>query len=218
MRIFRFAQLWTVLALLLLSGCIVLGPGINDSEGVLDPKVDYSDPVLKDRKIILNSTINEGTAKQVFSKLLYLNSIDPTKPIDLYLNTPGGDADNALTIVEAIEQIEAPVNVWAFVDVRSAGILVLISATGKRIATPNSVFLIHGGEKEGRAPKNYVRIMKGNYERILRSKAKLPADWFPLKEDTIHVLTPEEALKFKLIDTISRESESPNKPDAGDGK
>ena len=216
MRIFRFAQVWTVLALLLLSGCVVLGPGINDSEGVLDPKVDYSDPVLKDRKIILNSAINEVTVKQVFSKLLYLNSIDPTKPIDLYLNTPGGTFNQAFTIVEAIEQIEAPVNVWAFVAVRSAGILVLISATGKRIATPNSFFLIHGGK--GRVPKDYARIMEGNYERILRSKAKLPADWFPLKADTIHVLTPEEALKFKLIDTISRESESPNKPDAGNGK
>jgi len=176
-------------------------------EGVFSPQVDYSDPVLKNRKIIVNSDINALVARHVVSKLFFLNQESEARPIDLYLNTDGGSFDDSMSICEAIRAIKAPVNVWAFVDVRSAGISILMSATGHRIATPNSVFLIHGPRISKNTPERYVEIMTECYINPLKERTTLPKKWFPLAAGTIHVLNANEALKYGLVDRVL-----PNKP------
>lgn len=173
----------------------------NLPELVFDKNIDYSSPLLNQRIIILNSDIGPHSATKVISKLFYLNSKDKTKPIDIYLNTDGGDIDAAFMIIETIKIIEAPVNVWAFVDVRSAGIIILQAATGNRIGTENSIFLIHGVSYSGYNPQ-YLELMKKYYIVQLLKRSNLPKEWFPLKPDVIHIITPSEALKYGLIDFI----------------
>ena len=179
-------------------------------KGIIDPKIDYNSPLLNQRIIIINSDINRLTATKVISKLFYLNSKDKSKVIDIFLNTEGGDGHAAFTIIEAINKIKAPVNVWAFVEASSAGIIILQAATGKRIATSNSIFLIHGGIFSENCDKKYVDIMNNNYLALLKKKSKLPEKWFPLKPDIAHILSPEEALKYGLIDVIKSNDRKTN--------
>ena len=82
----------------------------------------------------------------------------------------------------------------------------LTSATGHRIATPNSVFLIHGPVVSQKTPEDYASIMMDFYTQGLREHTALPKEWFPLDADAIHVLNASDALKYELVDTIESKS------------
>lgn len=165
------------------------------------------DPLLKSRKILITSNINEYTAKDVATRLLYLNALDPHRPIDLYLSTQGGWIDSAFTIIDAMELIQAPVNTWAIGGCYSSGALILAAGTGRRYATPNTVLMIHASldedSKDTKHPYSYEHLALDRYERVWRQRAALPDTWFPMVGGEEYYLSPQEALHFKLIDEIS---------------
>jgi len=169
-----------------------------------EPELRSDDPVLKSRKILVTSNINEYTAKDVATRLLYLNALDPHRPIDLYLSTQGGWIDSAFTIIDAMELIHAPVNTWAIGGCYSAGALILAAGTGRRYATPNAVLMIHASlDEDSKRPYSYERLALQRYERIWRERADLPDEWFPMVGGEEYYLSPQEALQFKLIDEIA---------------
>jgi len=169
-----------------------------------EPELRGDDPLLKSRTILVTSNINEFTAKDVAARLLYLNSADPQRPIDLYLSTQGGWVDSAFTIIDAMEIIQAPVNTWAIGGCYSAGALILAAGTGRRSATPNAVLMIHASlDEDSRHPYSYERLALERYERVWHDHANLPADWFPMIGGEEYYLSPQEALQFKLIDAIA---------------
>ncbi|MDX1388298.1 MAG: ATP-dependent Clp protease proteolytic subunit, partial [Acidobacteriota bacterium] len=95
-------------------------PGLMDQfvdleidAGFHDPVLRRDDPLLKDRSILLNHTVNARTARDVSARLMFLNSVDDSAPIDLYISTQGGWPDSAFTIIDAMRLIDAPVNTWA---------------------------------------------------------------------------------------------------------
>lgn len=162
------------------------------------------DPLLKSRKILVTSNVNEYTAKDVAARLLYLSAADPHRPIDLYLSTQGGWIDSAFTIIDVMELIEAPVNTWAIGGCYSAGALILAAGTGRRYATPNAVLMIHASlDEDSKHPYSYEHLALDRYERVWRDRAALPDDWFPMVGGEEYYLSPQEALQFKLIDEIS---------------
>jgi ATP-dependent Clp protease protease subunit len=165
------------------------------------------DPLLKSRKILVTSNINEYTAKDVSTRLLYLNALDSHRPIDLYLSTQGGWIDSAFTIIDAMELIQAPVNTWAIGGCYSSGALILAAGTGRRYATPDAVLMIHASldedPKDSKHPYSYERLALDRYERVWRDRADLPNAWFPMVGGEEYYLSPQEALRFKLIDEIS---------------
>jgi ATP-dependent Clp protease protease subunit len=173
------------------------------------------DPLLRSRTILVTANINEDTAKQVAARLLYLNSIDPHRPIELYLSTQGGWIDSAFTIIDAMNLIQAPVNTWAIGGCYSAGALILAAGTGRRYATQNAVLMIHASlDADSKRPYSYERLAQERYERIWHERAELPDDWFPMVGDEEYYLSPVQALQFKLIDEIApapalTEAESP---------
>lgn len=169
-----------------------------------EPELRGDDPVLKSRKILVTSNINEYTAKDVATRLLYLNALDPHRPIDLYLSTQGGWIDSAFTIIDAMNLIHAPVNTWAIGGCYSAGSLILAAGTGRRYATPNAVLMIHASlDEDSKRPYSYERLALQRYERIWREHADLPDEWFPMVGNEEYYLSPQEALQFKLIDEIA---------------
>jgi len=169
-----------------------------------EPELRSDDPVLKSRKILVTANINEYTAKDVATRLLYLNALDPHRPIDLYLSTQGGWIDSAFTIIDAMELIHAPVNTWAIGGCYSAGALILAAGTGRRYATPNAVLMIHASlDEDSKRPYSYERLALQRYERIWRERADLPDEWFPMVGGEEYYLSPQEALQFKLIDEIA---------------
>jgi ATP-dependent Clp protease protease subunit len=171
------------------------------------PDLRADDPLLKSRKILITSNINEYAAKDVTARLLYLNAVDPHRPIDLYLSTQGGWIDSAFTIIDVMNLIQAPVNTWAIGGCYSSGALILAAGTGRRYASPDAVLMIHASldedSKDTKHPYSYERLALDRYERVWHERADLPDAWFPMVGGEEYYLSPQEALRFKLIDEIS---------------
>ena len=205
------------LAGLMLQDLRTIAANLADPESLIEQVVDEflaanprevelraDDPLLKSRTILVTANINEDTAKQVAARLLYLNAVDPHRPIDLYLSTQGGWIDSAFTIIDAMNLIQSPVNTWAIGGCYSAGALILAAGTGRRFATPNAVLMIHASlDEDSKRPYSYERLALDRYERVWRDHADLPEEWFPMVGDEEYYLSPEQALQFKLIDEIA---------------
>ena len=168
--------------------------------GWQDPVLSAADPLLRERKILLFQDVNARTAKDVSARLMYLDSLDPKAPIDLYISTQGGWTDNAFTIIDTIRTLSAPVNAWAVGGCYSAGALILASATGRRYATEDAMLMIHASMDD--SGEDDARMDRERYEAAWKSTTTIPAAWYPLTGDEEHYLSPKEALQYHLIDAI----------------
>jgi ATP-dependent Clp protease protease subunit len=171
--------------------------------GAVGGPVDMDDPLLlRYRTIVLSGDVNAGTARQVISMLLYLDSLEPGKPIDLYVRTQGGWGSDAYAIADAMQLVRSPVNTWALGGCESAGAIVLAGGTGVRRALPGTIISIHVTEDEGDEPFSEALTERTREESFWRSRAKLPARFYPLVGDKFYTLSAAEALEFGIIDEI----------------
>ena len=105
---------------------------------------DIFSRLLKDRIIFLGEDVNATSAGLVVAQLLFLESEDPDKEIDLYINSPGGSITDGMAIVDTMNYIKCPVSTKCVGMAASMGSVLLASGEkGKRFATPNSEILIH---------------------------------------------------------------------------
>ena len=105
---------------------------------------DIFSRLLKDRIIFLGEDVNATSAGLVVAQLLFLESEDPDKEIDLYINSPGGSITDGMAIVDTMNYIKCPVSTICVGLAASMGSVLLASGEkGKRFATPNSEILIH---------------------------------------------------------------------------
>ena len=130
------------------------------------------------------------------------NSQDHSGPIDLYLASPGGWGGNAFLIVDAMKQIDAPVNTRAIGQCYSACAMVLAAGTGTRTATSNSIIMVHANLDDSDAPFSYDTAARARYEKLWHDHSKLPEKWFPMTSDRAYYLNAKQALEFKIIDRI----------------
>jgi len=166
--------------------------------------IDPRDPMLERRRILLTTAVNEQAAQHVVSRLLYLDGVDPTAPIDLFLSTTGGWRDSAFAIVDAMRLITAPVNTWAIGGCYSAGAIVLAGGTGTRSATPNSLLMVHANVEDSAEEFSSGQLGVEREGRFWRKYAQLPESWFPLTSDTSYYLSPEQALEYGIIDEVKK--------------
>jgi ATP-dependent Clp protease protease subunit len=170
-------------------------------EGLLYPSNDLNDPLLSDRVVVINNSINEQTSKEVTRKLLYLDSLDKTLPITLYVSTQGGWYDSAFTIIETFHAIDAPVNTVCTGGCYSAGAIIVASGTGERSSFPTSLFSIHINYGSSGTEQPFGRRYDRENEYI-QQVSRLPEYWFPLEDDRTYYLTAKQALQYGLIDMI----------------
>jgi len=170
--------------------------------GFEDPPLRGDEPLLRNRKVLLFQDVNARTAKEIGARLMYLDSLDPKKPIDLYISTQGGWTDNAFTIIDTIRTISAPVNTWAIGGCYSAGALILVTATGRRYATEDAIIMIHANLDKSSDSHSYPSLAQDRYEEVWKSNASLPSSWYPMTNDEEHYLSPKEALEFHVVDEI----------------
>ena len=105
---------------------------------------DIFSRLLKDRIIFLAEDVNDTSASLVVAQMLFLESEDPDKDINLYINSPGGSITAGMAIYDTINYIKCPVSTICIGMAASMGAVLLTSGTkGKRFATPNSEILIH---------------------------------------------------------------------------
>ncbi len=115
---------------------------------------DIYSRLLKDRIVMLGTPINDDVANTIIAQLLFLESEDPDKDINLYINSPGGVVTSGLAIYDTIQFMKAPVSTICVGQAASMGAVLLASgAKGKRFALPNAQIMIHqpSGGAQGQA-------------------------------------------------------------------
>ena len=115
---------------------------------------DIFSRLLKDRIIFLGEDVNPTTSSLVIAQLLFLESEDPDKDINLYINSPGGSITDGMGIIDTMNYIKCPVSTICIGMAASMGAALLCAGEkGKRFATPNAEILIHqpliGGQGGG---------------------------------------------------------------------
>ena len=174
---------------------------------------DIFSRLLKDRIIFLAEDVNPTSASLVVAQLLFLESEDPDKEINLYINSPGGSITDGMAIVDTINYIKCPVSTICVGMAASMGAVLLASgAKGKRFATPNAEILIHqpliaGGGLSGQTTE--IKIHADHMVRTREKLNKLLSERTGQSLETIerdterdNYMTAEQALEYGLIDGI----------------
>ncbi len=187
-----------------------LVPMVIDNNGMGERAYDIYSLLLKERIIILGTGINESVANVIVAQLLYLDSVDPHKQINLYINSPGGHVYAGLAIYDTMQMIKAPVSTVAIGVSASMGTALLTSgAKGKRYALPHATIHMHptGGGAQGYTED--VRIATREQERIQTQLFHLMGKhsghtWKEIEDYFLRdkYMTAPEAKEFGIIDEV----------------
>ena len=171
---------------------------------------DIYSRLLKERIIFLGEEVNETTASLVVAQLLFLESEDPGKDINLYINSPGGMVTAGLAIYDTMQYIKCDVSTICIGMAASMGAFLLAGgAKGKRLALPNAEIMIHqpSGGAKGQATEIQIAA-----ENILKTKKKLneilaantgkPYDVIAADTERDHYMSAQEAMEYGLIDNV----------------
>ena len=171
---------------------------------------DIYSRLLNDRIIMLSDEVNDTTASLVVAQLLFLESENPDKDIQLYINSPGGRVSAGMAIYDTMQFIKCDVATSCVGMAASMGaVLLTAGAKGKRMALPNSEIMIHQplGGMQGQASD-----IKIHADHILRTRNKLnqilsdctgkPIDVIERDTDRDNFLTAQQALEYGLIDKV----------------
>ena len=171
---------------------------------------DIYSRLLKERIIFLGEEVNDVTAGLVVSQLLFLESEDPDKDINLYINSPGGSVTAGMAIYDPMQYVKCDVSTMCMGMAASMGAFLLSGGTkGKRLALPNAEIMIHqpSGGAQGQATEIEIAA-----EHILRTKKKLntilsentgqPYETIVKDTERDNWLTAQEALEYGLIDKV----------------
>ena len=174
---------------------------------------DIFSRLLKDRIIFLGEDVNPTTSSLVIAQLLFLESEDPDKDINLYINSPGGSITDGMGIIDTMNYIKCPVSTICIGMAASMGAALLCAGEkGKRFATPNAEILIHhpligGGGLSGQATEikihaDHLVKTREKLNKFLSDRTGQPIDVIERDTERDHYMTAEEALKYGLIDGI----------------
>ena len=171
---------------------------------------DIYSRLLKERIIFLGEDVNDVSASLIVAQLLFLESEDPGKDINLYINSPGGSVTAGFAIYDTMNYIKCDVSTICIGMAASMGAFLLSSgAKGKRFALPNSQIMIHqpSGGAQGQATE--IQIVA---ENILKTKRKIneilaantgrPIEVIERDTERDYYMTAAEAKEYGLIDHI----------------
>ncbi len=171
---------------------------------------DIFSRLLRERIIFLGTQIDDMVANLIVAQLLLLDSENPEKDIMLYINSPGGSVTAGFAIYDTMQHIRADVSTICLGQAASMGAFLLSSGTkGKRMALPHSRVLIHQplGGAQGQATD--IEIQAQEILRIKKSLNEILAantgqDLAKIEKDTDrdYIMTPDEALKYGMIDRV----------------
>ncbi len=174
---------------------------------------DIFSRLLKDRIIFLAEDVNATSASLVVAQLLFLESEDPDKEINLYINSPGGSITDGMAIVDTINYIKCPVSTICVGMAASMGAVLLASgAKGKRYATPNAEILIHqpligGGGLSGQTTEikihaDHMVRTREKLNRLLSERTGQSLETIEKDTERDNYMTAQQALEYGLIDGI----------------
>jgi ATP-dependent Clp protease protease subunit len=188
----------------------MLVPMVIESSSRGERAYDIYSRLLKERIIFLGDAIEDHVANLVIAQLLFLESEDPEKDINLYINSPGGVVTSGLAIYDTMQYLRAPVSTLCVGMAASmATVLLAAGATGKRYALPNSRIMIHQGSGgfRGNTPdvliqvKELEALVEKNHELLAKHTGQ-PLDKVRRDTERDYFMSPEQAKEYGLIDHI----------------
>ena len=171
---------------------------------------DIYSRLLKDRIIFLGEEVNDTSASIIVAQLLFLESEDPKKDINLYINSPGGVITAGMAIYDTMNYIKCDVSTICIGMAASMGAFLLSGgAKGKRFALPNSTIMIHqpSGGAQGQATEiqivaDQIAKTKQKLNRILAENTGQPIEVVEVDTDLDNYMSAEEAMEYGIIDKI----------------
>ncbi|MEE0204347.1 MAG: ATP-dependent Clp endopeptidase proteolytic subunit ClpP [Oscillospiraceae bacterium] len=171
---------------------------------------DIFSRLLNDRIIFLGEEVNDTTASLVVAQLLYLESQDPDKDIQFYINSPGGSVTAGMAIYDTMQYVKCDVSTICVGMAASMGAFLLSSgAKGKRLALPNSCIMIHqpSGGFQGQATDiqihaEYILKLKKHLNEIMAANAGRTLEEVQAATERDNFMTAQEALDFGLVDQV----------------
>ena len=171
---------------------------------------DIFSRLLNERIIMLSEEVNDTTASLVVAQLLYLESQDPDKDIQFYINSPGGSVTSGMAIYDTMQYIKPDVSTICIGLAASMGAFLLSSgAKGKRFALPNSEIMIHqpSGGSQGQCTDIQIQAeqilkIKQNLNRILAENTGKDVAQVEADCERDHFMSAQEAVEYGLIDKI----------------
>lgn len=171
---------------------------------------DIYSRLLNERIIFLGSGINEEVANVVVAQLLHLESDDPDKDINLYINSPGGSVYAGLAIYDTMQFIKPDVVTTCVGIAMSMGALILAGgAKGKRFSLPNAKILIHQLSGGFQGPAADIEIharealnLRKRLDEILAEHTGQSLEKVSKDTDRDYFMTAQEALEYGLIDEV----------------
>jgi ATP-dependent Clp protease protease subunit len=171
---------------------------------------DIYSRLLKERIIFLGEDVNDVTASLIVAQLLFLESEDPGKDINFYINSPGGSVTAGMAIYDTMNYIKCDVSTICIGMAASMGAFLLSGgAKGKRFALPNAEVMIHqpSGGAKGQATDikivadNIIKTRKKLNEILAKNTGK-PLEVIEVDTERDFYMTAEEAREYGIIDGI----------------
>ena len=171
---------------------------------------DIYSRLLNERIIFLGTPIDDQIANLVVAQLIHLESEDPEKDIQIYINSPGGQVYSGLAIYDTMQYIKPDIQTTCVGIAMSMGAVILAGgAKGKRVALPNAKILIHqvSGGFQGQATDIEIQAretinLKRRLEEILALHTGRPTEQVAKDMERDYFLTSQEAMEYGIIDNV----------------
>jgi ATP-dependent Clp protease, protease subunit len=177
--------------------------------------IDIYTRLNQERIIFLGQEVTDSLANSIIAAMLYLDSDDPTKPIYIYINSPGGSVTAGMAIYDTMQHIKSEVVTICVGLAASMGAFLLASGNkGKRLALPNARIMIHqplGGTGRRQASdieieaKEILRI-RDSLNHILAERTGQPIEKIEKDTDRDYFMSAQEAKEYGLIDNVIERS------------
>ncbi len=171
---------------------------------------DIYSRLLKERIIFLGEEVNDVTASLIVAQLLFLESEDPGKDINFYINSPGGSVTAGMAIYDTMNYIKCDVSTICIGMAASMGAFLLSGGTkGKRFALPNAEVMIHQPSGGARGQATDIKIVADNIiktrrklNEILAANTGKPVEIIEVDTERDNYMSAEEAREYGIIDGI----------------
>jgi len=185
-------------------------PMVIEDSGRGERSFDIYSRLLRDRIVMLNGELDIPMANVIIAQLLFLESENPNADISLYIQSPGGDADACLAILDTMNYIKSPVSTIGMGIVASAASVILAGGEkGKRFALPNADIMIHQPLGGARGQVTDMEIQIKQSIALKKKLIKYYAEWTGKSEKVIadaierdNYMTSVQAKEFGLIDEV----------------
>ena len=188
----------------------ILIPYVVEQTGRGERSYDIYSRLLKDRIVFLGGVVTDDIANLITAQLLFLESEDPEREINMYINSPGGSVTAGLAIYDTMQFVKPPVSTLCVGQAASMGSLLLAAgAKGRRYALPHSRILIHqlSGGFEGQAADIEIQAREALRQKeilneIIARHSNKTAKQIEKDTDRDNFMSAAQAVEYGLIDEV----------------